>query len=258
LGESGPAGSAIDLHLDIESVANVFYLLGSDIICLKNVIPVPVPVLSIAAFYSIGFDVAFVVKRFVLPVPVPVSVVVYGLLNVKPFHAKKRKIFIQACLPLHDAVEVLLKGVRVFVQHPAQLPRLRGEEDRDRADQPARASEGGAADGPGARHCCRHVVLAEEGRGLHLLGGQRDDLQLELEVAFGGGADCPAVGAADGFFLAALGQCFQKGAVFVWRSASFLNCDQLLLDAVKIRLKFKFKFIFFFWCAVKVTIHLAC
>jgi hypothetical protein len=81
LGDSGSAGPAINLHFDVGSVVNVFHLLGSDILCLKNGILVPVPVLSIVAFYSIGSDVASAVKRFLLPVPLPVSVVVYGLLN---------------------------------------------------------------------------------------------------------------------------------------------------------------------------------
>jgi hypothetical protein len=128
---------------------------------------------------------------------------------------------------------VLLKGVRVLVQHPSQLPRLCGEEYRDRAGQAACAPERGAANGPGTRHRPRHVVLIEEGRGLHLLGGQGDDLQLQLEVAFGSGADCPAVRTANCLILAALGQGLEESAVLVWRSASFLNRYQLLLDAGK-------------------------
>jgi hypothetical protein len=128
---------------------------------------------------------------------------------------------------------VLLEAVRVLVQRPAQLPRLRGEEDRDRAGQAACAPERGAADGPGARHQRRHVVLTEEGRGLHLLGWQGNDLQLELEIAVGGGADCPAVRTANGLLLAALGQGFQESAVLVRRAAGLLNGNQLLLDAVK-------------------------
>jgi hypothetical protein len=135
--------------------------------------------------------------------------------------------------PLHDAVEVLLKAVRVLVQHPSQLPRLCGEEDQDRAGQAACAPERGAVNGPGTRHRCRHVVLTEEGRGLHLLGGQRDNLQLQLEITFGGGAYCPAVRAADDFILAAFGQGFEERIVLVRHSAGLLNGYQLLLDAEK-------------------------
>jgi hypothetical protein len=103
---------------------------------------------------------------------------------------------------------VLLEAVRVLVQHPAQLPRLCGEEDGDRAGQAACAPERGTADRPGARHRRRHVVLTEEGRGLHLLGWHGNDLQLELEIAVGGGADCPAVSTADDLILSALCQGF--------------------------------------------------
>jgi hypothetical protein len=65
---------------------------------LKNVVSEPVPVLLIVAFYSIGSEVYFAVKRFVLPEPVPVSVVVYGLLNIKPFPARRKKCFYSGLL----------------------------------------------------------------------------------------------------------------------------------------------------------------
>jgi hypothetical protein len=128
---------------------------------------------------------------------------------------------------------MLLEAVRVFVQHPSQLSRLCGEEYWDRAGQAACAPERGAADGPGTRHRRRHVILTEEGRRFHLLGGQRYDLQLELEVAFGGGADRPAVRAADDFIFAAFSQRFEEGAVLVRHSAGLLHGYQFLLDAEK-------------------------
>jgi hypothetical protein len=128
---------------------------------------------------------------------------------------------------------MLFKRVRILVQHPSQLLWLRGEEDWDGTGQAACASEGGPRDWPGARHRWRHVVLAEERRGLHYLGWQRNDLQLELVVAFGGGADRPAVRAADDFVFPPLRQGLEESLALDWRSADQLDCYQLLLDAEK-------------------------
>jgi hypothetical protein len=154
-------------------------------------------------------------------------VLAVSLLNKKQFF---KKIFI---LPFHDAVEVFLKGDQVIHQSLSQLLRLRGEENRDRAGQAARTPEGGPADGPGARHRRRHVDLTKEGRGLHFLGGQRNDLQLQLEIAFGGGADYPAVRAADDLVLPPFCQSFEERLALVRRFAGQLYCDQPLADAGK-------------------------
>jgi hypothetical protein len=97
---------------------------------------------------------------------------------------------------------------------------------------PARPPAPGPLDWPRTGHRRRrYVVFAEERCGLHVLGWQRDDLQLQLEVAFGGGADGPVVEAADCFVLPTLGQGFEERLLLVRRSAGQLDCNQLLSDA---------------------------
>jgi hypothetical protein len=89
-------------------------------------------------------------------------------------------------------------------------------------------------------HRRRHVVLAEERRGLHILGRQRNDLQLQLEVAFGGSADGPAVGAADGLLRPALRQGLEERLPLVRRSAGQLDRDQPPSDAERTKSSCKF------------------
>jgi hypothetical protein len=75
VGDSGSAGSAIGLRLYTGSITNVFYLLGSDIRRLKNVLSVPVPALLAWNVYFVGSDVVLqLINLFFAPVPVPRSV----------------------------------------------------------------------------------------------------------------------------------------------------------------------------------------